>query len=176
MIELIKVYEQIKHFNYSVNENKSEELLFTFNVDPEENLRRLTKIPTLRCIDKGIKFFKIGLYLSLFEDMHAYLFFREAKKYFDKVDSYESEEFLSFINNEDIKTDHYLMGVSHSEENEEFEIIKKERDLETILNAFNSIRQQVLHNNYTGLKSILRIYKLIERETISKFKKKPEKI
>jgi len=170
MSETARIIEKLKNDRYSINDNKSPELLFTFNVDPEENLKKLIKITAIRSIDKGIKYFKIGLYLSAFEDKNAYPFFREAKKYFDKADNFEAEQFLTFINSEKIDINVYLKGSSHTDDNDSFESYRKERSLEVILEDFEIIRKEVLFNNYTSLKNILRIYNLVQKETISIFK------
>ena len=170
-----KILDKLKNDRYSVNNNKSQELLFTFHVDPEENLKKLCKITALRSFDKGIKNFKIGLYLSAFEDKNSHLFFREAKKQFEKTDSFESEQFLQFLSTEKVNENIYLKGSSHSETNETFESFRKNKNLDQILFEFDTIRKEVLFNNYTSLKSILRIFKIIREETISKFKENLKK-
>ncbi|MBN2279847.1 MAG: hypothetical protein JXQ65_04635 [Candidatus Marinimicrobia bacterium] len=170
MKEIEKILERIKNDRYSVNNNKSQELLFTFFVDPEDNLKKLSRIPVIRSFEKGLKFFKIGLYLCAFEDYNAYYFFREARQNFEKADSVEGDEFLSYMDSEKIDENLYLLGSGHPDSNDSFENFKKERTLEGIIATFDIIQKEVLYNNYTSLKSVLRIYKMIEQETISRFK------
>lgn len=170
MEDFKEVYEDIRNEQYSISDHKSQELLFTHNVDPEDNLKKLSRLTTLRTIDKGIKFLKIGLYLAVFEDLNAFLFFYEAQKIFKKINNSESEEFLNFINNENLNSEIYLKGTDHEGCKEIFETFKKSKDLNEIIENYNTIRDEILFSNYLSGKSVRRIIKIIEEESIRKFK------
>jgi len=164
------ILADIKNEVYSIDNQKSRELLFTYSFEPDHNLRRLAKITALRIHEKGIKYFKIGLYLSAFEDENAYYFFHEARKIFDNIDTEEAEQIYKFISNEDVETAIFLKGTNHDNHKETFEAFRKAKEFSEIYTNFEKIRNQILHTNYTSYKSITRLIKIIEDESINNFK------
>ncbi len=170
-MSLIKsLLDQFKNKTYSVNNAKSDELLFTYDVDPEGKLKKLSKISTFMTVDEGLKYFKIGLYLSAFEDENAFVFFREAKKRFSNINDGRAEFFLNYINSDSVNEEILLMGINHKKSDEYFEKFRKSKDYDEILKYFDLIRQEILGRNYTTYKSIARIIKHIQDQSIEEFK------
>ncbi len=170
MSMLKSILTDIKNNLYSIDNQKSRELLFTYSFEPDQNLRKLAKITALRIHEKGIKYLKIGLYLSAFEDENAYYFFREARKIFDNIETDEAEQIYKFISSEDVETAIFLLGTDHDDHKETFEAFRKSKEFSEIYANYEKIRKQVLQKNYTSYKSITRLIKIIQDETINSFK------